>query len=91
VKSTGRCEADPCLITRCPAGDRCLVQPDGTAQCTFNPSAPGAVTTLSPAGGGLSNCTCRLGAREQAPPGASLWLVALLGLGLVIRGRRGRR
>ena len=74
ASATGRCELNPCGVTRCQPGDSCKVQPDGTAQCERDPTAPGTVTNLSAGGGGLTSCTCRLG-----EPGGGSWDPAAAG------------
>jgi hypothetical protein len=89
VEATGRCELDPCAVTRCVYGDRCLILPDGTAQCVFDPSVPGALRILSASGGGVSACHCRLGRPAEGQRSSALsWL--LLAALLAARARRGR-
>jgi MYXO-CTERM domain-containing protein len=90
VRSTGRCELNPCGVTRCQPGDSCRVQADGSAQCERDPTAPGTVTTLSAGGGGLSSCTCRLGDPGGSRSGGSwpLLMLALVGARFIRRRRR---
>jgi MYXO-CTERM domain-containing protein len=91
VQATGRCELNPCGVTRCQPGDSFRVLPDGVAQCERDPTAPGTVTMLSPGGGGLTSCTCRLGDSGGGPRSGGAWPLLLAALAGVrfIRRRRG--
>jgi hypothetical protein len=86
LKQSGECEVDPCQVTRCPYGDTCRVLPDGTAQCFFDPSIPGAVKTFSASGG---SCACRLGEPGGGSPDGG-WLFMMVVAGWLVRWRAGR-
>ena len=92
VEGSGRCELDPCAVTRCLYGDKCQILPDGTAQCVFDPSVPGALKILSASGGGVGGCACSLGRPgDDRGPGATL-AALLIALGArLARRRRPRR
>jgi hypothetical protein len=91
VQKEGKCVPSPCTSTRCNRNDRCVVLPDGTAECQRPSDQARVVSRLSPSGGGLATCACRLGgAAESKGQSAGLWLTILLGLTTLLRRSRRR-
>jgi len=91
VETTGKCEANPCTGVACGNGQQCTITVDGQPQCEFiggvNPNR--TERKIGTAGGGLTNCTCHLGAgntaSEQTPAG--VWMLLLGGFGIGLRRR----
>jgi MYXO-CTERM domain-containing protein len=83
---TGRCIADPCITTTCPAGYGCQVSCQGTSLCELLPAAPGV--DIVAAGGG---CACRVGPAPRHGTRAAAGVgLAVLALALLLAGRRRR-
>ena len=96
VEVLGTCQVDPCLVLKCPGGTRCGLTTDGFAQCVLPPDQ--AVPNQTPpgdkiatSGGGLTNCTCRIGAGGGPQGGQGGWAVILLGGVAVFRFRQRRK
>jgi hypothetical protein len=77
VETTGQCEANPCEVIRCQDPEKCLVQPDGHAECLLDQQAVKA--QVKAGSRGVFGCTVAgRGTRTGAEFGA--WMLVLLGL-----------
>jgi hypothetical protein len=91
VETTGKCQADPCVTTRCNGTDLCTVSVTGEANCIADTTIPPPVArTIAASGGGLTNCSCRIGAPADPGSGGAGFAVVTL-LGLVAAGGARRR
>jgi hypothetical protein len=77
--STGLCADDPCHLVTCPMGTACM--PGGNCEATGGPTGPGTT------GHRATGCTISSPGGNAA--GLGLSLLALLGIALVTRKRRG--
>ncbi len=84
-----KCIDDPCATAKCPVYLQCEATHDGLATCVAKPGAnlPKTQKMLAAGGGGFG---CAIASRTT---GVGTWwsLLALLGLGLLARRRRGPR
>jgi hypothetical protein len=87
VPATGQCIDDPCPAVHCGACQQCQLTFAGIATCDLDPSCVQTSTSFTSGGGGGFGCAAA-GAR---PPAGCIWLVPLVGLALIVRGRRWRR
>jgi hypothetical protein len=92
VAATGKCAADPCLVTRCRGGDTCVVSPTGEARCEqpAGTSSTRQTFRVGTTGGGLTDCDCNLGGARARGPGGStgVFVAGLAAVGLALRRRR---
>ncbi|MDX2021521.1 MAG: MopE-related protein [Deltaproteobacteria bacterium] len=96
VEALGTCQIDPCLDLKCPGGTRCELTTDGFPLCVLPPDqtppteAPPS-DKIATSGGGLTNCTCRIGSATDTSTAGGTWAMVILGAAAAFRLKRRRR
>lgn len=96
VEALGTCQIDPCLDLKCPGGTRCELTTDGFPLCVLPPDQTPPTEApqgdkIATSGGGLTNCTCRIGSATDAPAAGGTWAIVMLGVAAAFRLKRRRR